>query len=179
MADPLTQVFNWNVIEGAGLALGAVARRFRGSGLAVAFQGGRVGAIGLDFFSEHHEPAQLFTDWSFVIKVVNPNPYPIAIEQISASWSDRLMFYAEAQWASLRMIHPKATLPDDGDEALPRLIEAGATQLFEVKCTMLLYRRWFLFKRQEVYTKDTYTASDNLQFSVNLKTNRGRTTLKS
>lgn len=181
MSDLITAAVNWNVIEGAGLALGAVTRVFRGSGLSVSFQTGRVGAIGLDFIDErHHHDPQHAVNWSFVLKVANPNAYTIAIENISAVWRGGRTFYAETVMATINMMHPKPFLPDGGDESLPMLIKPGGIGLFKVDCLLLLYKKRILRKSLTPYTRETYGTDHpkNLRYVVKLKTNRGQTALK-
>jgi hypothetical protein len=187
MADPLTQSVSWSVIDGIGLLLGPLRKAISKSGLSVAFQSGRVGAIGLDFYSQlKQESYEYYVPWTFAIKLVNPNSYAIALESVSADWwTPKGRFFATTSKYNtglIRPIYPKATLPEDGDESLPRLIPAGATELLEVSCMLELYQTkfWFLKQRKTTYTKAEYGAEPpDLRFEVRVRTNRGVTKLKS
>lgn len=190
MADPLTQSVSWSVIDGVGLLLGPIRKTISKSGLSVAFQSGRVGAIGLDFYSDlKRETYEYYVPWTFVVKIVNPNSYAIALESVAADWwAPKGSFFASTSKYNtglIKPIHPVASLPADGDECLPRLIPAGATELLEVNCMLDLYRTkfWFLKERKNTYTKSDYDNGAHepprLEFEVRIKTNRGTTKLKS
>lgn len=181
MAEPLTTTLNWNVIEGAGLATGAILRRFRRSGLSVAFHGGRVGAIGLDFFSARHDPKPVCADWSYVLKIANPGTRTVSIERITSTWRGGWSFYAGTSDSVIKMIHPKPSLPDDGDKSLPLLIASGETAMFQVECLLFLYKKYGWYKKLTAYSKQSYphTHPNKLRYTVKIKTNLGQTTLKS
>lgn len=181
MADAISANFSLSVIEGARLAFGTLFRKFRSSGLSIRFHGGRVGAVGIDFVNVPDDFETMTADWPFVLKIVNPNQYPIAIEGVKAEWKGGLTFYAETSWPVIKMIYPEPTLPDNGDESFPRLIPAGATQIIEMDSMLFLYKRFLFFKKLTKYNKHNYGTGHpkHLRFSVRIRSNQGRTILKS
>jgi|GEM_PF-6133524 len=188
MADPLTQSVSWSVIDGISLFVRPLKRLLSRSGLSVAFMSGRVGAIGLDFVTAHkRERYDQYIDWQFALKIVNPTNEYIALERISASWrSWRNGFYASTSKYNtgfIKPIFPGPTLPDHGDESLPRSIAPGATELLEVTTLLEFYRQTHHFlpkKKKSSYTHVEYgDVFDDLSFEVTIHTNKGRTQLKS
>lgn len=183
MLDPISQSISWNIIDGLGLVIGPLRATFAKSGLEIDFQPGRVGAIGLDFFTDQRQEKYEYIPWSFVLKIINTGPKNIALRSIRAQWLGSRGFGADSNkyGITIRPIHPAAVLPDDGDETLPRLIPAGATEILEVDCTLWLYKsRLRFWRRQKVYTAKEYGHEHpKLHYVVTLKTNRGLTKLKS
>jgi hypothetical protein len=188
MVDPISQSVSWSVIDGIGLFFGPFKKFIAKSGLSVAFQSGRVGAVGLDFYSGlKQERYDHYVEWQFVLKIVNPGPHGIALEKICAKWiANDIGFYAATSKYNtgfIRPIHPGPTLPEYGDESLPRYIAPGATELLEITCLLDLYHRKgrFLPKKQSPYTVKNYGKEPpvDFKFVVTAKTNKGTTKLKS
>lgn len=115
------------------------------SRLSIDLVPGRVGAVGIDF--SDNKPHETIL-WTFNFKAVNPNDYPVVLEELSVRWDceDNIV----AQWShnlDIKPVDPASLLKEDFGDYVPLLIPEKSTAVFEAKVSLRLHKKRFLWLR--------------------------------